>query len=1223
MNKIEIKRGNLAVMQLPLDDKAVYSAQVMGEEYIETSLSMQETLQLQIGDRLLHHGVEFVLFDEPDHSHQDGVHTYPIRFHAPYYVFGFVKHKHQRAIDISYCGTLEEHIAMLFSDVQQAGTGSGATASCYTGFRVEWGTVDKTAVQNIEFGDGTCLEALAKICETYGLEYRFSGKSLFLAPAEQQVDPDAAYPAFEYGKGKGLYSLERQGISNESVATRLYVLGSDRNLPPDYRKNDNPRPVRLTIAGRYLDANTAKYGVREQTVTNDEIFPCLKDVQVVGTPAIAEKTCTFRIRFAKAADVFELTDNVIKDREPKVSFTTGALTGEEFSILKGGWRAIDSTTREIEIIRSEIEYGGTTHYLPSDERLPAEGDEFVLFDLNMPAQYVTRAEAELREWGFKQLEKKSVRQYGYKLEIDPRYIKRQGTSLHAGDRIRITDEGVSRIIRISRISYPLVRPAQLSVELSDIKVGTFAEKVETQIKDVTGAVQEVHRQTGAISRRAWRDAQEIAEMVEALSAPGLLTGDAEGQFTCSSVIRCNVDGNPNKIVITDGELKHALHAPATGAQWEITGGETILDEAGFPLDKPFWLYAVCSLANNSAYIAAATEMPTEEEPAHRFFRIGVLSSAFNVAEKGETPVHRRTFNYTNRYSQIVGGNITTSVISDPARRLVIDLDSARITASDGAQISGRIDLTDSTIDGKTVIEGGRIRAESIDTDNLTVKQLQTSNEADRRIVVSKKDHNITMYNENDQLRLEIAGETKNRFTDIVDTGGATSKTVSMKSFSESAEAILPLNSQKNKDLALNNGSLVAYEPFTISGSVKPSLTLEAIQPNIWFYDDLLKGDYANARVNFSVVIEKQDDTGAWKTYEHLGTMQQSYPEEKEPIPAFYRGATIHNIKPGTYRIVYYYSIFCKIIRLGQGGQIIEGGELKPGGGFIDSSKHTEDDNFIQIKPGAESLKAFVPITANMDTLQTGTAPLENDSLQADGPDERVVSDLTTPFLPEDDIRVAPVNPFDPPVGPIVPVDPPIGPVDPPIRPVTSTLTASVFVHTTKIHFEYSILRTSIFANGMASVWAEDKYFRILDGSEPNLIETRGTMQILSQTGNSGLRITNDGVLASYKGASWGGLMPPVEYIGHVHSDGTLISQWRAPGKLPLVSVRLNKGIYKINFNPAYFSASDYILLYSSFYGYGRFQTRQAGYCELFLADDDTANDAEFYFIVLNVRNYLS
>lgn len=1177
MNKITIKRGSDAVLQLPLGE-AVYSSQVMGEECIEATLSVREALELQVGDRLLHNGVEFVLFDEPDHTHQDGTYTYPIRFYAPYYVFGFVKHKHERAIDISYCGTLAQHLAMLLDDIQQAGTGSGATASCYTGFRVEWGSVDQTAVQHIEFGDGTCLEALGKICETYGLEYRFSGKSLCLSAAEQAVDPDAAWPSFEYGKGKGLYSLERQGISNENVATRLYVYGSDRNLPHDYRENDTPRPVKLTIPSHYIDANTSKYGVREQTVTNDEIFPRLKGVKVTGTPEIKEKTCTFHIRFADASDVFELADNVIKDREPKISFTTGALAGEEFSIVKNGWREIDTTTREIEIVRNEIEYGGEKHFLPGVGRQPGEGDEFVLFDINMPPQYVARAEAELLEWGSKELEKKSVRQYSYNLEIDPRHIRRQGIRLSAGGRLRVTDEGASRIVRISKVSYPLDKPDRLSVELNDIKVGTFGEKVEQEIRDVTDSVQEVHRQAGAISRRAFRDAQEVAGMVDALSAPGLLAGDAEGQFTCTSVIRCNVGGDANKIAVTDGELKHALYAPAAGSGWKIAGGETTLDATEFPLDKPLFLFAVCPLAHNAAYIAAAQEMPEEEVAVNRFFRIGVLSSVFETTGGGEASVGKRTFNYTNRYSQIVGGNITTSVISDPARRLVIDLDNARITAREGAQISGRIDLSDGTIDGKTIIEGGRIKAESIDTDNLTVKELQTSDDK-KRIAISKRDHSIVMYNEHNQLRLEISGETKNRMTDIIDTGGASSEYLTLDSLDVSSEATLTNGSSDFINTDTQSDSVVACQPFTVGGSIKPSLTIPGIRPEITFDEKYLDGHSGAATVDFSVVIEKEVKIGQWKSYLDLGKLSKSSDGINRLPPQFYYQKTYHDIAPGTYRIVYVYLLKSRVTKM----------FVVPGTGS---------------DTGIPKLNTFLtPITSEEVGRTITTAPSSDDPSPQSGQADSYN------------------RPPDPPVGPPV-IDPPF-PEDPPHVIVHSKVKATLILYTTDCFLEYSILRTSIFANGLASVWAKDKYFRILDGSEPNLIEARGTTQLLSQNGYSGLQITNEGISVRYKNAPWGGLMPPVDYIGHVRRDGLFISQWRAPGKNSMGAKKVNTGNYRITFFTTYTYNTDYIVLVTAFWGYGRMISRDTKECMLYLGDDDSPNDAEFYFIVLNVKNYLT
>ena len=41
---------------------------------------------------------------------------------------------------------------------------------------------------------------------------------------------------FEQGRGKGLYTLQRQNVDTDNTVTRAYVYGSTENLPVGYRK---------------------------------------------------------------------------------------------------------------------------------------------------------------------------------------------------------------------------------------------------------------------------------------------------------------------------------------------------------------------------------------------------------------------------------------------------------------------------------------------------------------------------------------------------------------------------------------------------------------------------------------------------------------------------------------------------------------------------------------------------------------------------------------------------------------------------------------------------------------------------------------------------------------------------------------------------------------------------------------------------------------------------
>src|SRR5690606_21462193 len=85
--------------------------------------------------------------------------------------------------------------------------------------------------QLLEFNGDTCRSALTKIAEAFGMEYRLAGKNIYL----QKSVGTATMLTFEYGRGKGLYTLTRTSIDNKSLITRVYGFGSKRNIDLNYR----------------------------------------------------------------------------------------------------------------------------------------------------------------------------------------------------------------------------------------------------------------------------------------------------------------------------------------------------------------------------------------------------------------------------------------------------------------------------------------------------------------------------------------------------------------------------------------------------------------------------------------------------------------------------------------------------------------------------------------------------------------------------------------------------------------------------------------------------------------------------------------------------------------------------------------------------------------------------------------------------------------------------
>src|SRR5690606_6176483 len=147
-------------------------------------------------DYIIFRNERYIINTEPRREKRSNFeYHYTIVFEGYVYMLKDIIFKHLGSIDFSYYGT-PQHFVQLVVDNMNADD---------TGWAV--GFVDSAEEKNIEFyrdSEGlTCLAALTMIAEAFGFEFRLSGKTIHLQKeAGQQTNLD-----FQYGRGKGLYSL--------------------------------------------------------------------------------------------------------------------------------------------------------------------------------------------------------------------------------------------------------------------------------------------------------------------------------------------------------------------------------------------------------------------------------------------------------------------------------------------------------------------------------------------------------------------------------------------------------------------------------------------------------------------------------------------------------------------------------------------------------------------------------------------------------------------------------------------------------------------------------------------------------------------------------------------------------------------------------------------------------------------------------------------------------
>lgn len=333
--------------------------------------------------------------------------------------------------------------------------------------------------------EGTyCDEALRELSDKCGTEWWVDGDTLNLSRCERG-EPVAL------GYGHGLTSIERDKADNAKFYTRLYPIGSSRNIDPERYGSS-----RLHLPGglHYVDIDdlVRDYGIvhhYEQSAFSG-IYP--RRVGRVSSVRSAEVRGTdgnpFEIYYFKDEELdFDPNDYEIGGLVKRVSFQEGSeLAGLGVDDDHYFEVNFNSATREFELITIWPYDDG--RQLPGGALVPKVGDAYILWNLRMPDEYYRLAEAEFRSavdaYNLKHTQDVSR----YKGSTDHVWIEETGTELQLGRRVRLESaeyfpESGYRLSRITRISRRLNIPSLMDLEVSDALSHGSMDELNDSIND--------------------------------------------------------------------------------------------------------------------------------------------------------------------------------------------------------------------------------------------------------------------------------------------------------------------------------------------------------------------------------------------------------------------------------------------------------------------------------------------------------------------------------------------------------------------------------------------------------------------------------------------------------------------------------------------------------------------------------------------------------------------
>lgn len=352
-----------------------------------------------------------------------------------------------------------------------------------TNFKV--GEVTGTDNVVITYEGTYCDGALKELANAVGVEWWIEGETVNLSRCEygQQVT---------LGYGEGLTKIERDKADNAKFYTRLFPIGSSRNI--DVERYGSSR-LQLPNGAKYVDVDglVEQYGIvhhYEQEAFSG-IFP--RRVGVVSGVRSEDVKDTdgnpFTIwYFQDDSLTFDPNQYEIGGLVKHVSFQEGSeLAGLGVSDDHYFEVNFNSQTREFEII-TIWPYDNDTQ-LPGGTLIPKVGDNYILWNLRMPDEYYGIAEQELLTAVDEYNKKHTADVSRYKAPTDHVWIEESGTELYVGLKVRLKSdeffpEKGYRDSRITKISRKVNLPSQMDLEISDaLSTGTLAQ-IDDAISDV-------------------------------------------------------------------------------------------------------------------------------------------------------------------------------------------------------------------------------------------------------------------------------------------------------------------------------------------------------------------------------------------------------------------------------------------------------------------------------------------------------------------------------------------------------------------------------------------------------------------------------------------------------------------------------------------------------------------------------------------------------------------
>lgn len=455
-------------------DSSSQQVGVQEDDILTLSLTSYECVRLEPGDFVEFLGARFWLVEAYTPKQASTVEwQYDVKFYGTQSIVRQALMLSSENVPLeAYTAPAREQLAMVVKNLNR-----------WMGNITDWKVGDCISTENlvIDYSGGTYVnEALNKISDAAGegAEWWMEGMTVNLSRCEHDEPIDLGYD-------NGLLSIERDNADNVKFFTRLFPVGSTKNIDPE--KYGHSR-LQLPTGDKYVERNTEEFGVIEhyEAEAFEKIFPRRTGhVSVVSSePAKNDDGTEFTVYYFTDESLnFNPNDYEIGGLVKHVVFQDGELAGRDFEVN------YNASTKRFEIITT-FPYDDDTQ-VPGGLLVPKTGDAYILYNIRMPDEYYPAAEMEYGDAVRNFLETHSgmTDRSVFKCRTDYINLDQRGVVLTIGQRVRLVSDRYFpktgyRESRITRITRNVQRPNEADIEISDVLSKTSHSRMQDSITTI-------------------------------------------------------------------------------------------------------------------------------------------------------------------------------------------------------------------------------------------------------------------------------------------------------------------------------------------------------------------------------------------------------------------------------------------------------------------------------------------------------------------------------------------------------------------------------------------------------------------------------------------------------------------------------------------------------------------------------------------------------------------